>query len=380
MRTIGGDSLDRCDAMRIAFVHYPGRLARLAAARDGLAPTEFLFGAIELERAGHEIEHYELDPRAPVNRLALRLVDGSAGRGLLPPHLAAAPLRDARRVAPELRRADVVVATTTGTAMALAAWRVAGVLRRPLVGIVAGLVNDPWRPLRRTTTLLLLRRMHAVVYGEGELQELVARAPRLAGRLHANPFGVDLRFWTGDGGPAEEYVLGIGNDGHRDWATLVRAAPDVPAPVRVFTSHRPPATLPANVTWADADWHRQVLSDAEVRDLYRGAAAVVVPVRDVPQPTGQSVTLQAMACGRAVVLSHTRGLWAPASIRDGENVLLVPPGDPPALAGAVRSLLDDRARASALGAAGRAHVEREATIGGFADRLLTICRHAHERP
>ena len=78
---------------------------------------------------------------------------------------------------------------------------------------------------------------------------------------------------------------------------------------------------------------------------------MVVPVKDVPQPSGQSVTLQAMATGRAVVLSRTRGLWAPAELRDGGNVMLVPPADPVELAHTVNLLLDDRARATALGEA-----------------------------
>jgi glycosyltransferase involved in cell wall biosynthesis len=366
--------------MRIAFVHYPGRLTRLEAARAGDAPTEFLFGAVELERAGHEVSHFEVDPRAPINRVAVRSVDGLAGRGLLPPHLAAAPLRDTRPLLSILGRADVVVATTTGTAMALASWRAAGLLRRPLVGIVAGLVNHPWKRLRRATTLLLLQRMHAVLYGAGELHVVLERAPELAGRVHVNPFGVDLRFWTASDAGARDGVLAIGTDGHRDWDTLVRAARDIPAPVRIFTSHRRPAALPENVTWASADWHRPVLSDPEVRDLYRGSAAVVVPVRDVPQPSGQSVSLQAMACSRPVVLSRTRGLWAPETLHDGGDVVLVPPGDAAALAGAVRALLDDPGRASAIGIAARAHVERHAPIQAFADRLLRICHGAVERP
>ena len=135
--------------MKIAFVHYPGRLSRLDAARAGTAPTEFLFGAIELEDSGHEIEHYEVDPAAPASRVARRLIDGNAGRGHLAPHLSAAVLAGTRRLLPELRSAEVVVATTTGTAMALAAWSRAGRLRKPLVGIVAGLLNDPWRRTRR---------------------------------------------------------------------------------------------------------------------------------------------------------------------------------------------------------------------------------------
>src|SRR3954451_9286040 len=110
--------------MKIAFVHFPGRIARLEAARAGgragEAPTEFLFGAVELERAGHDIHHFEVDPGAPASRIALRVVDANAGRGHLPPHLQAAVLSGTKSLLPALRTADVVVATTTATAIALA--------------------------------------------------------------------------------------------------------------------------------------------------------------------------------------------------------------------------------------------------------------------
>ena len=365
--------------MRIAFVHYPGRLARLESARAGEAPTEFLFGAVELERQGHDVVHYEVDPDARVGRLAHRLIDRQAGVGRLPPHVSAATLRGTRALLPALRSADVVVGTTTGTAMALAAWRRAGRLRPPLVGIVAGLLNRPWGRMRRATTLPLLRAMHAMLYGPGEAPGLEALDARLAGRVHVNPFGVDTAFWSpadvaGDG------VLAIGNDGHRDWETLVRAAPAIDAAIRILTLHPRPATLPDNVRWEPADWYRRLLSDVEVREAFRTAAVVAVPVKDVPQPSGQSVTLQASACGRPVVLSRTRGLWDPASARDGENVALVPPGDADALASAVGRLLTDREAAAAMGAAARASVEATASVEGYAERLLAIAGRALARP
>ena len=365
--------------MRIAFVHYPGRLDRLAHARSGEAPTEFLFGAIELERDGHETWHFEVDPGAPVPRLAT-LVDRGAGLGHLPPHLTGAGLLAVRRLLRRLREADVVVGTTTGTAMALAGWRRAGRLDRPLVGVVAGLLNQPWRRTRRATTLPLLRSMHAVLYGSGELAGMLALDRRLAQRVHVNRFGVDTRFWSPVEAPPSVEVLAIGNDGHRDWEALVRAAPGIPAPIRILTRHRPPPGLPPNVSWEDADWYTQVRSDAEIRELYRSATAVVVPVRDVPQPSGQSVTLQAMACGRPVVLTRSRGLWAPETLHDGENVVLVPPGDAEALAAAVRGLLGDPGRAAAIGAEAQAGVVRDGTVEAYAGRLLDICNLAIERP
>jgi glycosyltransferase involved in cell wall biosynthesis len=361
--------------MRIAFVHYPGRIARLEAAQVGEAPTEFLFGAVELERQGHETFHFEVDPAVPARRVG-RLVDRGAGRGYLPPHLGGAVLSGTRALLPRLRTVDVVVATTTGTSVALATWHRLGLLRRPLVGIVAGLVNHRWRPIRRRTTTALLRRQHSILYGAGELAELLDRAPSLSGRVHVNCFGVDHEYWTpADAGRSNE-VVAIGNDGNRDWTTLLAAAPQIPVRVRVLTRHPRPESLPPNVTWDEADWHRQVLSDQEVREIYRRAAVVVVPVRDVPQPSGQSVTLQAMACGRPVVLSRTRGLWAPETVHDGDDIVLVPPGDAEALAGAIRRLLQDRERAERIGVAARRNVEAGGSIADYAARLERICRVA----
>ena len=365
--------------MRIAFVHFPGRLARLDAARAGEGPTEFLFGAVELERAGHDVSHHEVDPDAAAGRLARRLVDRQAGLERLPPHLSAAVLSGTRALLPELRDADVVVATTTATAVARAAWRRARLLRTPRVGIVAGLLTRPWGAMRRRTTLPLLRSLHAMLYGPGEAPGLLALDPRLEGRVHVNPFGVDTAFWS-PGAAATGGVLAIGNDGHRDWEALVRAAPAIDAEIRVLTRHPRPATLPGNVRWEEADWYRRVLSDAEVRDAYRAAAAVVVPVKDVPLPSGQSVTRQASACARPVVLTRTRGLWDPDGLRDGENVLLVPPGDADALAAAVGRVLSAAGLGAAIGRAARATVEARAGVEGYAERLLDVCRAAVARP
>jgi hypothetical protein len=361
--------------VRIAFVHFPGRVARLEAARAGDAPSEFLFGAVELERRGHETFHYEVDPARPVSRVA-SLIDRGAGLGYLPPHASGAVLAGTRALLPQLRTVDVVVATTTATSVALAMWHRMGLLKRPLVGIVAGLVNHEWRRSRRWTTTMLLLRQQSVLYGEGELAELLGRAPRLAGRVHVDCFGVDTAFWT----PAEVEravdVVAIGNDGHRDWATLLAAAPHTPAHIRILTRHPRPDSLPPNVSWEKADWHGQVLSDDEVRELYRHAAVVVVPVRDVPQPSGQSVTLQAMACARPVVLSRTRGLWAPATLHDGDDVVFVPPGEPQTLAEAITELLVDPERAARIGAAARRNVESNAAVEEYASRLERVCKIA----
>jgi glycosyltransferase involved in cell wall biosynthesis len=69
-----------------------------------------------------------------------------------------------------------------------------------------------------------------------------------------------------------------------------------------------------------------------------------------PEPFG-IVAVEAMAAGRPVVASAVGGLAS--TVIDGETGLLVPPGDPSALAAALERLLDDRALAWRLGASGR---------------------------
>jgi glycosyltransferase involved in cell wall biosynthesis len=126
------------------------------------------------------------------------------------------------------------------------------------------------------------------------------------------------------------------------------------------------------------------MSDEELRRLYNQACAVVVPLKDVWQPSGYSVTLQAMSCGRPVILTKTRGLWAPDLLHDGGNCLLVPPGDAAALGAAVGRLRSDPVLAARLGRAARATVlahfglERSgAETVALARRGLALSRGRH---
>lgn len=94
------------------------------------------------------------------------------------------------------------------------------------------------------------------------------------------------------------------------------------------------------------------ISDDELACLYAEAEVAVVP----SLYEGFSLpAIEAMACG--VPLVATTGGALPEVVgRDGETGLLVPPGDPEALAGGIRRVLDDPVLARLLGDGGRERV------------------------
>jgi len=87
-----------------------------------------------------------------------------------------------------------------------------------------------------------------------------------------------------------------------------------------------------------------------------------------------NVFIEAAACGRPVVVGDSGG--ARESLVDGATGLLVEGTDVAAVGDAVASLLEDPARAEAMGAAGRARVERHFTWPRAAAQLAGWLREA----
>jgi len=118
------------------------------------------------------------------------------------------------------------------------------------------------------------------------------------------------------------------------------------------------------------------MARAELPAAYAAAELLVLASLPTPrfrEPWGL-VCNEAMHQGRPVVASDAVGAVAGGLVRDGESGLVVPAGDPTALAGAIARLLADEALRHRLGEAARTAVRPhtyEAMVAAF-DRALAI--------
>jgi colanic acid/amylovoran biosynthesis glycosyltransferase len=105
----------------------------------------------------------------------------------------------------------------------------------------------------------------------------------------------------------------------------------------------------------------------DIRALYSSADVFCLPSFAEGLPV---VLMEAMASGVPVVSTRIMGI--PELVEDGENGLLVAPGEVDPLAEALSRLLDDREFASRLAARGRERVLAEFDVNASARRLAAV--------
>lgn len=272
----------------------------------------------------------------------------------------------------QVRSADVVVSVVDALGLPLLLLSRLGFLSTPVVYVSQGL-SDRLRGHRVWTALyrwLLSAARQVVVLGEGAAADLVHLFSLPADRVTVIPYGVDASYWrpgTSDNHP--DFLCSVGNDAARDFETLCQATGDTP--LVIVTRRDVPAVCRGPHTTVKTG-----LTNDALRLLYQRARIVITPLHDVAQPSGQTATLQAMACGVPVILTKTRGLWEPAVMRHGENCWLVEPHDVAGLRQAIAQLLADPELRQRLGRAARQTIDEHYTSTHVAHRFMATVQHA----
>lgn len=155
------------------------------------------------------------------------------------------------------------------------------------------------------------------------------------------PIGADLQRFRPSGSPSGDYALFVGRfRGYKGIEVLMESWRSLPGRKLVMVGGGP---LEGRIRELAAEYGMRVelrgdLEDDELVEAYRGASFLVLPSTMRSEAFGM-VQVEAMACG-VPVISTDIPTGVPWVNRHGVSGLVVPPGNPEALASAVRSLED----------------------------------------
>lgn len=177
--------------------------------------------------------------------------------------------------------------------------------------------------------------------------------------------GVDTNYFKPMGMDEDSYILSVGLDNGRDFKTLIEAVRDLPIELKIATKPErlKNISLPPNVSV-------KYYGHDEIRELYARARVIVIPLNmktDNNDSMGTFVVIEAMASGKAIIVTRTKALAS--YIEDGKNGVFVPVRDIEAMRVAILDLWSDADKRSRLGAEARTFALECADADLYAQKL-----------
>lgn len=228
------------------------------------------------------------------------------------------------------------------------------------------------------TWLQLINLLHKALHVDGWICVTQHQATLLRNSLGSNSApviaisqGVDTAFYEppkAGQSPAPGYILSVGAE-MRNYQLLLDAVSTLQTQVVIKVSsiwmhaaRRRVDRTPPNVKLI-SDHHSYPM----MRDLYAGAALVVVPLFDTPQAAGITTILEAMAMRKCVVATTSAGL--PDVLQHSQTGIVVEPSVTLLQEALVRSLATT-AEAHRLSRQGFEEVRNTCSLEAYADRVI----------
>jgi glycosyltransferase involved in cell wall biosynthesis len=279
------------------------------------------------------------------------------------------PLRALRILALE-RKCDLVISVFESSSIPLFMLRRLFFFRAP-IAIWDVSLTETWRLGRRIHDYVLPRADHFFLLSSYQQFYIETHWPARA-KFFIVGQDIDTDFYKSSGMKFEKGpVLSVGDDAGRDYATYMQAIAGLPADfvIRSRKSIDVPGTMQSRVRIIP-----ERLSFLDLRKLYDSSRFVVVPLHKSLNVSGIGTVLEAMAMGKAFIVSDS------PTIRDylvpDQTCLVVEPGNARQLRNAIIHLLDNPDIAARLGAEGRKFAERKFSLQVFGARMGEAIRAA----
>lgn len=263
------------------------------------------------------------------------------------------------------RDADLVLACFEPGAVALLALRRLAGFRAPVAVVESGLTEN-WKLRERLLDFVVPRADAIYPLGSNQV-EYIHRRWHTGADVRFIHQHVDAEFYRPGAAVPDGPVLSVGEDHGRDFPTLLAAFAGLDATLLLKSSLVAADDAPPNVQVV-----RQRLDAHAYRGLFQQAPFVVVPLHPMLTASGIGTVLEAMALGKALIVSDSPGIRD--YVAHDETALVVPCGDAPALREAIQRLLDEPDTRARLGAAARRFIEQHCTYAAHVAKLAAALR------
>lgn len=246
------------------------------------------------------------------------------------------------------KNVSAIVSVHEISAVLLLAIRMLGFQGPPILIINFGLLHrNSQSGLRRWIWRKLLPSADAIVSLVKSHSETVSNVFNIPlARCHFAPMPLDAAFFE-KVDPSEEkgFLLAVGTNDGKDFETLLEALP-LGESLVIVTDGFNAAKIRAHRCFGTGIQVREAVPAVELRELYRQAKLVVIPLADTAHGSGHTVLMENMALGKILIVSASRSMRG--YLEDGVNAISVPVGDAGALRMALQSVLAHPERFQAI--------------------------------
>jgi glycosyltransferase involved in cell wall biosynthesis len=270
---------------------------------------------------------------------------------------------------------DLVISDLENVGMILALLFKLSRSRKRHVMICHGKVSSPWSIKFMKLFGLSGHIDRFVCYGPRIAEILQRRMPSVSSKVSVVYHPADHKFWKPQDVEPERLISAAGMF-YRDYPTLIEAVRDLDVSLHVAgfspwmaANHdgKASSNVPANVTFGR-------MTPVQLRDLYARSLFVALPLTEANSQAGSLVVYEAMATGKAVVVTNTRGQQELKVVDEGVTGVYVKPGDVKEWRAVITRFLENPSEAIEMGNKARETVERGLNMDRWAEELAGIVR------
>ena len=330
----------------------------VAEVESGMAPTERMYGVVELRRLGFNVDI--CDSR----------FEGLFGRICIFFRRYGIFLLDWNTLL-EIFRHDILIVKDDFSVLATFA---AKLFRKKIIYLDA-MFNVPRRRWRRWLTKICILASDAIVaYSRKQIKVWSREFNVPDSRFTFFPYALDVTFYKKVSPMPEQepYVMAIGRDMGRDFATLVEAMKGTNIKLKLVTL---PYLLPPGAVTDKAIEVLERVTYQKLFELYAGALLVVVPLKDaIFYPSGIRAVLESALLEKVTVATQTSILEE--YLQADKEVIYVKPRDAELLRAAIISLAGNEKKRHELERGAKHRVLAEYGMDAFAGRLVNTIEMA----